>query len=269
VVLVGVWLTMLVLQGLTGQTPGRRVMGVAVVRATSDGLPLDGRPGVLRCVARWCAHLLDAVLLLGYLRPLWHRERRTFADSIAGTVVVRRPRWPEPGADRDVAWRRTAAVTVGAFVLVAAGVATGATLGQTGGVEHLAHTECVLTPHVSRSLVHVDSVDLSVDRQWTSDVRLWSRPDDAAEERRVVSVQVAWQGPTTSVEPPRELLIRTTSPGGTVDNTVDLAAGSATLPVERAGSGTVDVEILLDGAPLTSCSATVPAVPGDAGGGQE
>lgn len=43
----------------------------------------------MRTVLRSLAHLLDGILLVGYLRPLWHAERRTFADSILGTVVLR------------------------------------------------------------------------------------------------------------------------------------------------------------------------------------
>lgn len=268
--LIGAWLAMLVLQGLTGQTPGRRVMGVAVVRATPEGLPLDERPGVVRSVGRWLAHLLDAILLIGYLRPLWNRERRTFADSLAGTVVVRRPRWPEPGADRDVAWRRSVAVTVGAVVLVAVGVLAGVRYGQSGGVERLAQTECVLTEQTPGAFVTVEGAELVVDREWTQDMRLWPRPDGGRKEgRTTVTLDVRWDDLAMSGETSRRLLVRTTSDGGTVDNDVDLVSGGAQLPVDGAGGGTVDVEVLLDGALLTSCSATVPAVPGDGDGPQE
>ncbi|WP_028045774.1 RDD family protein [Cellulomonas sp. URHE0023] len=81
--LVGLVVGLLLLQGWTGATPGKRVAGVAVLRAT-DRLPA----GFLTSVARWVAHLLDAILLIGYLRPLWHAKRQTFADSIVGTIVV-------------------------------------------------------------------------------------------------------------------------------------------------------------------------------------
>src|SRR4051812_45282491 len=74
---------MLLLQGWTGATPGKRVVGVAVLRAS------DGRPaGFLVSVVRWVAHLVDAILLIGYLRPLWNVKRQTFADSIVGTIVI-------------------------------------------------------------------------------------------------------------------------------------------------------------------------------------
>lgn len=91
---VGVALVLLVLQGTTGWTPGKLVAGIRVVDAATRE-PI----GVGRTIGRWLLHLLDAMLFIGYLRPLWHRRRQTFADSITGTVVVpavpdlpRRPR---------------------------------------------------------------------------------------------------------------------------------------------------------------------------------
>ena len=74
---------MLALQGWTGATPGKRVAGVAVVRV-SDGLPV----GFLASALRVVAHLLDAIFLIGYLRPLWNARKQTFADSIVGTLAV-------------------------------------------------------------------------------------------------------------------------------------------------------------------------------------
>ena len=87
--LVGLLVAMLALQGWTGATPGKRVAGVAIVRA-SDGLPV----GVLASGLRVVAHLLDAIFLIGYLRPLWNDRKQTFADSIVGTLAVqtREPR---------------------------------------------------------------------------------------------------------------------------------------------------------------------------------
>ena len=81
--LVGLVLGMLALQGWTGATPGKRVAGVAVVRA-SDGLPA----GVLTSGLRVVAHGVDAILMIGYLRPLWHERNQTFADSMLATLAV-------------------------------------------------------------------------------------------------------------------------------------------------------------------------------------
>jgi Mce-associated membrane protein len=75
---------LLVLQALTGWTPGKLVTGIRMVREE------DHRPaGLWKTVARWALHLLDAIFLIGYLRPLWHARRQTFADSIVRTVVLR------------------------------------------------------------------------------------------------------------------------------------------------------------------------------------
>lgn len=94
----GVVLGLLVVQGLTGQTPGKRVLAIAVVD------DVTGRPvGVLRTLVRQLAHVLDVLLVVGYLRPAWHRERRTFADSLLRTLVVVRRRQTTGSLARRVA----------------------------------------------------------------------------------------------------------------------------------------------------------------------
>jgi Mce-associated membrane protein len=74
-------------------------------------------------VARPFLHLADAILLIGYLRPLWHPRRRTFADSALGTVAVetRRPRL-QPWLRTLVPGSRAGSVAVtAAAVVVCAG----------------------------------------------------------------------------------------------------------------------------------------------------
>lgn len=74
---------MLLGQAYLGVTPGKIVLGIAVVGAR------DGRPiGLVMTLLRTLAHLVDSILMIGYLRPLWHPLRRTFADSIVGSVVL-------------------------------------------------------------------------------------------------------------------------------------------------------------------------------------
>lgn len=73
-----------VAHGRYGTTIGKRATGLRLVR-TGTGLPV-GAPGAL---VRELTHLLDAVWLVGFLRPLWDARRRTFADSVCETVVVR------------------------------------------------------------------------------------------------------------------------------------------------------------------------------------
>jgi Mce-associated membrane protein len=86
---VGAAVTMMAMQAYLGVTPGKLAAGIAVV-GDRDARPI----GLLRTVVRWFAHILDSILLIGYLRPLWNAERRTFADTIMGTIVLdtRRPR---------------------------------------------------------------------------------------------------------------------------------------------------------------------------------
>lgn len=77
-------LSLVLLQAYGGATPGKRIVGIAVVD-DKTGQPV----GLVHTVLRDLAHLLDAILCIGYLRPLWHPEERTFADSLLGTVVLR------------------------------------------------------------------------------------------------------------------------------------------------------------------------------------
>lgn len=126
------------MQAYLGSTPGKIVMGIAVVRST------DGRPvGMIRTLLRLVAHVLDGILMIGYLRPLWNLERKTFADSLAGTVVLRTDRplpfaarrepGPPPGWERaePPAWRRSVAVL--SVLVCAAGVAMGFSGASTSG----------------------------------------------------------------------------------------------------------------------------------------
>jgi uncharacterized RDD family membrane protein YckC len=73
------------LNGATGQSPGKRAVGVRLIRE-SDGGHLGGGMGILREIV----HIVDSLaLLLGWLWPLWDKKRQTFADKILSTVVVR------------------------------------------------------------------------------------------------------------------------------------------------------------------------------------
>lgn len=84
----------LVEQGHTGQTRGKALMGVCLVRER-DGLPV----GVRTSFARTALHVLDAVpLLVGLLWPLWDTKRQTFADKLLSTVVVERQGWERAGS---------------------------------------------------------------------------------------------------------------------------------------------------------------------------
>ena len=79
---IGFWL-------LAGQTPGKRVMGVRIVR--SDGRRLTAGNCVRRVIGYW----FSSVLFLGYLWVLVDNRRQGFHDKLAGTFVVYT--WPEAG----------------------------------------------------------------------------------------------------------------------------------------------------------------------------
>ncbi|MFD6136976.1 RDD family protein [Isoptericola sp. NPDC060257] len=118
----GALLALGILQAYTGMTPGKRVAHVAVVDDRT------GRPiGLTGTVLRWFAHVLDAILLIGYLRSAFRKDGRTFADSLLGTVAVRTTAPPphplvarlRASRDRHASWVRwpRPATGVVAFVL--------------------------------------------------------------------------------------------------------------------------------------------------------
>ena len=73
------------LTGTTGQTPGRKAVGITVLRE-SDGHHLGAGAGIGRAFL----HILDALpLLLGFFWPIWDPKKQTFADKIIGSVVVK------------------------------------------------------------------------------------------------------------------------------------------------------------------------------------
>ena len=70
-------------QGRTGKSWGKQILGITLVRER-DGQPV----GVLVAFAREVAHVVDGILWLGYLWPLWDARRQTFADKLCSTVVL-------------------------------------------------------------------------------------------------------------------------------------------------------------------------------------
>lgn len=122
-----VFAVMIGMQAYTGSSPAKVLMGIAVLD-DRNGRPL----GLWRTLLRWLAHLLDAILLIGYLRPLWDAERRTFADAIVGSDAIVVPR---------TGWRRS-------FLPVAlAACVVGAVLGLvTGSANTASTTTCDLVP---------------------------------------------------------------------------------------------------------------------------
>lgn len=83
------------MQGTTGQSLGKRLVGTRLVSAVETG-PWEFAfvyPGVGRSFGRYLAHFVDLLFFpvcIGLVRPLWQREHKTWADSIAKTVVLDR-----------------------------------------------------------------------------------------------------------------------------------------------------------------------------------
>ncbi len=85
-VYLGLSLAMLAAQAYTGYTAGKALIGIRLVDGDTH------RPvGLVRVIVREFVHILDGLLMIGYLRPLWHPQRRTFADSIMHTLVLDEP----------------------------------------------------------------------------------------------------------------------------------------------------------------------------------
>lgn len=83
------WLT----GGRTGQSAGKRLLGTSLL-AEVNGQPI----GPVNAFLRDLLHALDGVACVGFLWPLWHPKRQTFADRLMATVVVdrRAPAVPAP-----------------------------------------------------------------------------------------------------------------------------------------------------------------------------
>lgn len=79
----GWWAVLAYLSQNDGKTPGRKIAGTRLV--SESGGPLTFGMGFLRYVC----HILDQlVCCIGFLFPLWDKERQTFADKIMKTHVI-------------------------------------------------------------------------------------------------------------------------------------------------------------------------------------
>jgi uncharacterized RDD family membrane protein YckC len=72
---------------VSGQTLGKRVLGVRVMRA--DGTRLT----VGRALVRQVGYLISSIFYLGFLWILFDNKRQGFHDKLAGTIVTYS--WPE------------------------------------------------------------------------------------------------------------------------------------------------------------------------------
>ena len=82
--LLGIELWQLHKQGTTGQTVGKRVLNIRLIRADTGQFT-----GFGLSVGRQFCHILDSLpCYLGYLWPLWDEKNQTFADKVCTTLVV-------------------------------------------------------------------------------------------------------------------------------------------------------------------------------------
>lgn len=77
------WVWMGNLDGVSGQTPGKAMMGIRLV--DKDGNLLGAGLGI----GRKFVHILDSLIcFLGWLLPLVDAKRQTIADKVLNTYVV-------------------------------------------------------------------------------------------------------------------------------------------------------------------------------------
>ena len=70
--------------GTTGQSPGKRLMGIKIV-SKETGQVIGGGAGV----GRWFGHIIDSlVCYIGWLMPLWDSEKQTIADKLVSTHAI-------------------------------------------------------------------------------------------------------------------------------------------------------------------------------------
>ena len=72
------------LNGSTGQSIGKRIMGTKVV-SESTGDVIGGGLGIVR----YFAHILDSLICcVGWFFPIWDAKKQTIADKVMKTVVI-------------------------------------------------------------------------------------------------------------------------------------------------------------------------------------
>jgi uncharacterized RDD family membrane protein YckC len=69
--------------GRTGQSLGKRVTKIRLIGEETNA-PIGAKNACIRDLV----HILDALTIVGYLWPLWHEKRQTFADQIMKTIVI-------------------------------------------------------------------------------------------------------------------------------------------------------------------------------------
>jgi uncharacterized RDD family membrane protein YckC len=72
------------IMGGKGASLGKKVLGLQLT-SERTGQPI----GTGQAFVRDVLHVLDSVLYIGYLFPLWDPKKQTFSDKILGTLVIK------------------------------------------------------------------------------------------------------------------------------------------------------------------------------------
>ncbi len=105
-------------QAAVGQTIGKARAGISLVD-DADGLS----PTEATCLRRLLGHFVDLVSLVGFVRPIWQPERKTFADSSCKTRVIEGvPLLPPPDEMKTVPLRHPGRWLAAAGVFIALGM---------------------------------------------------------------------------------------------------------------------------------------------------
>lgn len=286
---VGTLLALGLLQAYTGMTPGKRVAQVAVVDDRT-GRPI-GLPGT---VLRWFAHVLDAILLIGYLRSAFRKDGRTFADSLLGTVAVRTTAPPphplvvglRTFRDRHAPWLRwPRAVTGGVALVLCAASAAASVTASSGGEQQMSErqTSCLSTgdfaatamigsarsfDHESRlGLRHVEVTRWQVAVAWSTGLGADSgkNPELADPAARVTVTSPDGRSHHWAES---QAAAGLDGAGDGIDEADDVAwfspadevASTVVTAPEDVAGWTAHAELLDDGAVVAECSAPVPTI---------
>ncbi|NMM17104.1 MAG: RDD family protein [Cellulomonas sp.] len=259
------------MQAYLGATPGKLLVGIAVV---GD----DYRPvGLVRTVLRSLAHLIDAILLIGYLRPLWNAQRLTFADSILSTQVLqtRRP-WPHRWLDRGAATAVPGPLTYEALAaprwwpaataLSAAACTFGALFSvvgtSSGGSYRGFPVDCVMIT-ADDGLLHLQGGNVTLASNTVAETRLWITK--TAETGRAATATWTWSGTLPDSSRASLRVEFTRGDGSTVPGfdfpMPDASAQSATIDLpartisEVGPSWTARQTVVVDGVESPACVA--------------
>ncbi len=105
-------------QAAVGQTIGKARAGISLVD-DADGLS----PTEATCLRRLLAHFVDLVSLVGFFRPLWDSDHKTFADTVCKTRVIQGvPLLPPPDEMKTVPLRHPGRWVAAAGVFIALGM---------------------------------------------------------------------------------------------------------------------------------------------------